>query len=197
MKLNTPNMLTLLRVVLIPLCLGIMLEESFPYRLYVALGVFLVAAFTDFLDGYYARKHNQVTTFGKFLDPLADKLLILGVLMVMIEMGTVSAAPVVVILARELAVTSIRLAAIEKGEVVAANKWGKRKMIVQIIAVSGLFVLQQLIWDGILPNNDLMFLCREVVLWIAALVSVLSGIQYYVANKGVLGFGEEQRMTFK
>lgn len=129
--MNLPNKLTLIRILLVPVTMALMLTNHF----YWALGVFIVASITDFFDGYIARKYNLVTSFGKIMDPLADKILVFGALLCFVEMGFVPAWCVAVILAREFFVTGMRVVAVDKGKVIAASWWGKIKTNVQIFAV--------------------------------------------------------------
>ena len=121
--MNLPNKLTLLRIVLVPVCMALMLTGHF----YIALGVFIVASITDFLDGYIARKNNLVTSFGKIMDPLADKILVFGALLCFLQLGFINSWCVAIILAREFFVTGMRVVAVDKGKVIAASWWGKVK----------------------------------------------------------------------
>ena len=129
--MNLPNKLTLIRIVLVPVCMALMLTGHF----YIALGVFIVASITDFFDGYIARKNNLVTSFGKIMDPLADKILVFGALLCFLQLGFINAWCVVIILAREFFVTGMRVVAVDKGKVIAASWWGKVKTNVQMFAV--------------------------------------------------------------
>ena len=124
--MNTANKLTLCRVVMIPIFI-VLLYLEFAGHLWVALAVFILASITDFVDGYVARHYNQVTDFGKFMDPLADKILVTAALVYFIPLGLAPAWVVILILAREFLVTSLRLIAAGKGIVIAADKWGKYK----------------------------------------------------------------------
>lgn len=129
--MNLPNKLTLIRILLVPVCMALMLTEHF----YIALGVFVIASITDFLDGYIARRDNLVTSFGKIMDPLADKILVFGALLCFLEMGFINSWCVAIILAREFFVTGMRVVAVDKGKVIAASWWGKVKTNVQLFAV--------------------------------------------------------------
>lgn len=129
--MNLPNKLTILRIILVPVCMLLTLTGHF----YWALGVFAAASVTDFLDGYIARKNNIVTSFGKIMDPLADKILVFGALLCFLQMGFVNSWCVMIILAREFFVTGMRVVAVDKGKVIAASWWGKVKTNIQMFAV--------------------------------------------------------------
>lgn len=170
-KLNTANSITLLRVgVLIP----ILILMQFPNRLayWAAAVLFVVAALSDFLDGYIARKWGQVTNFGKFLDPLADKLLICSVLIEMVGLGRVPAWVVILIIIRELAVTGLRAVAADNNVVIAADKYGKAKTVLQILAVVPLLIHFSF-WG--LPIHKIGIF----ILYIALLLTLISGINYF------------------
>lgn len=178
--MNLPNKLTLLRVILVPFFLLFLLGDFIPANYLWALLVFAVASATDALDGNIARKRNLVTTFGKFLDPLADKVLVLSALICFIELGLSSSIVVVIVIARELMVTSLRLVAVADGTVIAASIYGKIKTIVQMVSIVAILLalavcqLASLSFDVTLMSNILM--------WITAAVTVISGIDYLVKN---------------
>ena len=132
--MNTPNKLTLLRILLIPVFL-ILLYIPFSGRLYAALGVFILASATDALDGHLARSRNQITVFGKFMDPLADKLLVLSAMLYFTECGRMPAWAVLLVIAREFAVTGLRLVAVDNGRVIAAGIAGKIKTVVTMVSI--------------------------------------------------------------
>ena len=133
--MNVPNRLTILRVVMIPLFVVAMLWETLPYHEYIALALFVGACITDFFDGYLARKYNQITTFGKFMDPLADKLLVCAAMICFLanQQTQMPAWAVIVIISREFIISGFRLVAAEKGVTIAASYWGKVKTVVQMI----------------------------------------------------------------
>ena len=168
--MNTPNKLTILRVVLIPVFMLFTLYPVVPYSNFIALGVFVLAFLTDTLDGYLARKNGQVTNFGKIMDPLADKLLVTAALVCLATAGIVSPWVAVIILAREFIVSGIRIAAAAEGNVIAASVWGKIKTVWQFVALS----LALLCWE---PNWFV-----SAAMWIAALLTVISGIDYIAKN---------------
>lgn len=127
--MNTPNKLTILRILLVPFFVAALLLAVIPHHFLIAGLIFGVASLTDLLDGKLARKRGQITDFGKFADPLADKILVISALICFVQLGIIGAVPVIVLLFREFAVTSIRLVAASNGKVVAANLWGKAKTV--------------------------------------------------------------------
>ena len=133
-KMNLPNKLTLLRIILVPAVIAAILID-FPFHFLVAGILFGIAAITDALDGKIARRDNLITDFGKFADPLADKILVISVLVCFVKLNLCGAVPLIIIIFREFTVTSVRLVAAAKGNVIAANMWGKVKTVTQIIAI--------------------------------------------------------------
>ena len=127
---------------LIPVFLVFMLAESIPHRYLIAAVIFAAASFTDYLDGHIARRDGLVTNFGKLMDPLADKILVISALVCMVELGLTSAWFVIIIIAREFLVTSIRLLAVESGRVIPANNWGKAKTVSQMVAILAVLGMQ-------------------------------------------------------
>jgi CDP-diacylglycerol--glycerol-3-phosphate 3-phosphatidyltransferase len=172
--MNLPNKLSLLRILLIPIIIICLLQGSFIGEL-LALIIFILAALTDKYDGYYARKHNLITSLGKILDPLADKLLIIASLVVFIQLGKIAAWPVIIIIARELAVTGLRVIAANQGTVIAANNWGKWKTTIQIITVIALMLNPGLISLPMILINALIYL--------AVLITIYSGYTYFAGAK--------------
>ena len=182
--LNTPNKLTIFRILLVPLMVFFLVVEAISSRFLLALCVFIVASITDHLDGKLARKNNQVTDFGKFLDPLADKMLAMSTLICFVELRLVSAVPVIVILLREFIVTSLRLVAISAGKVIAANMWGKIKTATQIASII-VILLSQCVTQSNLLNPRVVhtiYLLNEVFIWLAVAASVYSGYVYVKEN---------------
>nr|WP_276208329.1 CDP-diacylglycerol--glycerol-3-phosphate 3-phosphatidyltransferase [Fictibacillus barbaricus] len=187
---NLPNKITISRIFLIPLFMIILLGgfdwgtwtiagEELPVTHFVAALIFIIASSTDWVDGYYARKYNLVTNLGKFLDPLADKLLVSAALVGLVELGAAPAWMVIVILSREFAVTGIRAVASAEGEVIAAGQMGKLKMWIQIIAISALLLHNlPFAWIG-LPF-------ATISLWAATLITLYSGWEYFVNSKHIL-----------
>ena len=171
--MNVPNRLTILRVAMIPLFVIAMLWQQLPYSDYIAGGLFIAACITDFFDGYLARKYNQVTTFGKFMDPLADKLLVMSAMVWFVEVGWMPAWAFFIVIARELAVTGLRLVAVEQGLVIAAGKSGKVKTASTMVCICLLLAI---------PNETLRLVCVAVIL----VTTVYSGVEYFVKNRQVI-----------
>lgn len=170
-ELNWANRITLLRIgAIVP----ILLLMQFPHRVtcWLAALLFVAAALSDFLDGYIARREGQVTNFGKFLDPLADKLLICSVLIRMVGLGWVPAWIAIIVVVRELAVTGLRAVAADRGVVIAADRYGKAKTVLQIVALAPLLVHFPV---GSIPVHELGIF----ILYIALLLTVLSGVNYF------------------
>lgn len=177
MEMNLPNKLTVLRVILIPVFLAALFFAPAPANRYAAVLVFIVASLTDLLDGKIARKYNMVTNFGKFMDPLADKLLVMSALVSMVALGDLAAWVVIVILAREFAITGFRTLAVEAGTVLAASWWGKVKTTVQMAMV--ILVLLELPFGFMRP-------IEVGLVGLAVFFTILSGVDYIVKNKDVL-----------
>ena len=176
--MNLPNKLTLFRVILIPFFVFFLLAPYFTgYGNYIAVAVFIVASITDFLDGHIARKRNLVTTFGKFMDPLADKLLVCSALICLIELDRLPAWIVIIIIAREFIISGFRLIASDNGVVIAASYWGKFKTTFQMLMVIVL----------ILDIPHPVFYWLGVILtYVSLALTVISLIDYIVKNKNVL-----------
>lgn len=177
--MNLPNKLTLVRILLIPVFV-VCFYIPIAYRLELAAGIFALAYLTDILDGALARKHNQVTTFGKLMDPVADKLLTCSAFIMLVAEGLLSPIAAIIVLGREFLISGFRLVAIDAGQVIAASWLGKLKTITQCIAV-----ILLLVW----PIINLPFLRLDiVVLWISVAITVWSGIDYIRKNKGHVNF---------
>ena len=176
--MNLPNRLTLFRVILIPFFVFFLLAPYFTgYGNYIAVAVFIVASTTDFLDGHIARKRNLVTNFGKFMDPLADKLLVCSALICLIELDRLPAWIVIIIIAREFIISGFRLIASDNGVVIAASYWGKFKTTFQMLMVIVL----------ILDIPHPVFYWLGVILtYVSLALTVISLIDYIVKNKNVL-----------
>lgn len=172
--MNLPNKLTLIRIVLVPVTMALILTRHF----YIGLAVFVIASVTDFFDGYIARRDNLVTSFGKIMDPLADKILVFGALLCFLQLGYINAWSVAVILAREFFVTGMRVVASSKGNVIAASMWGKIKTNVQLFAVITGFVTFGL---GSAPA----LIVGKCAIYFAAFFTALSWAAYIIENKEV------------
>lgn len=187
---NVPNQITITRVALIPVFMIFLLApmnlgkitiigDSFPVTHFIAGVIFIIASCTDWVDGYYARKHNLVTNLGKLLDPLADKLLVAGALISLVELGYAPAWMTVVILAREFAVSGLRQIAAADGLVLAASRIAKWKTTIQIIAIAAL-MLHNIFFAAM--DFPFAYLC----LWLAVIITIISGLDYFVKNKRVI-----------
>jgi CDP-diacylglycerol--glycerol-3-phosphate 3-phosphatidyltransferase len=178
--MNLPNKLTLFRVILIiPFVIlllgGRLLPSISAYSDYIALVIFIIASLTDLLDGKIARKYNLVTNFGKFMDPLADKLLVCSALICLIDMGRIPAWIVIIIISREFIISGFRLIAADNHVVIAASYWGKFKTTFQMIMVCLM-----------IANISVLSLLTTVVMWVALALTVISLVDYIVKNKGVI-----------
>ncbi len=182
--MNLPNKLTIFRIILIPVFLVILLcPLGLPpgFNRYISLGVFIIASLTDCLDGYIARKYNLVTDFGKFMDPLADKLLCSSAMIALIDIpDAVVSLPgvvVIIIIAREFMITGFRTLAVEKGVVIAASKWGKMKTISQMAMI--IILLLNI-------DNSFMKVLSAAIIVLAAALTIISAVDYLYKNKEVL-----------
>lgn len=197
-KMNLPNKLTVFRVILIlPFVLLLMgsfqgwgifrnlfgAESYLPE--YLALAVFIVASLTDMLDGKIARKYNLVTNFGKFMDPLADKLLVCAAMIVLVEMGRIPSWIVVIIISREFIISGFRLIASDKGVVIAASYWGKFKTTFQMIMICMMIVQDAPFFAG-LGGGKAFGILTAIIMWVALALTVISLVDYIVKNKDVM-----------
>lgn len=181
--MNLANKLTILRIFLVPVFMLFLLIDM-PYGEYIATGVFVIAALTDMLDGHIARSRNQITKFGKFMDPLADKLLVSSALIVLVEMNRLSSWIVVIIIAREFAITGLRILAASEGITIAASWWGKFKTISQIVTIIVLLLnnFPFSIWN--IPVD-------KISVSLALIFTIISGADYLIKNKQVFMVGEK------
>lgn len=173
--MNLPNKLTMLRVIMIPFFIVFLLVPITSYDKWIALAIFIIASLTDLLDGKIARKYNLVTNFGKFMDPLADKLLVCSALICLIELGKIPAWMVIVIIAREFIISGFRLVASDSGVVIAASYWGKFKTTFQMAAVCLL-----------IADIAALQVLTQIILWIAVVLTVVSLVDYLAKNKEVM-----------
>ncbi|WLR43481.1 CDP-diacylglycerol--glycerol-3-phosphate 3-phosphatidyltransferase [Bacillus carboniphilus] len=185
--MNLPNKITISRIMLIPIFMILMLvdfnwgtiqvgNEALPISHLAGAILFIIASTTDWIDGHLARKHNLVTNLGKFLDPLADKLLVSSALIILVQLRLAPSWIVIIIISREFAVTGLRLVLAGSGEVVAANMLGKIKTWTQIVAVSALLLHN-------IPFNLIHIPVATIFLWIATFFTVISGWDYFAKNK--------------
>ena len=181
--MTTANKITMLRMVLVPV-LVILMYWNFPGHIYWALAVFIIASISDFLDGYIARHCNQVSDFGKFMDPLADKLLLIAAMMIFVEQGYMPGWALLIVVARELAVTGLRLAAVANGRVIAAAWSGKIKTTVTmfgIVLMLAFGIPKEISW-------------LNTLIWVLILITtVWSGCEYFIKNRDVLQHSDGER----
>ena len=174
--MNTPNKLTILRMIMIPFFVFFMLADMGNAGKYTALVLFIAASLTDTLDGYLARKYNQVTNFGKFMDPLADKLLVCSALICLMDVGKLPSWAVIVIISREFIISGFRLVASDNGIVIAASWWGKSKTISQMVMI----ILMIADFGGVFGTLE------TILLYVAVILTVVSMIDYIWKNRQVL-----------
>lgn len=197
--MNLPNRLTVLRILLAPVFVALILSPGLPLHYFWALLVFAAASITDRLDGKIARERNLITNFGKFLDPLADKILVIFALACFVSLGLSNIWCLLIVVAREFMVTFIRLLAVENGVVLAANKWGKTKTVSQIVAIVFILVFQSLF--EILAANGAVVLggtfagmnastavsvAGNILIWVSTFFAMISGGIYLKQNFSVL-----------
>ena len=173
--MNQPNKLTLLRIILVPVFIVVLMLGHY----YSAAIIFVVASLTDMLDGKIARKYDLVTNFGKLMDPLADKLLVMSALICLVELGDIPGWMAIVILGREFAITGLRTVAASSGIVIAAGWTGKIKTVLQMIAVT-LILLRN--WPFVYTGIPM----DQIVLWAAVAMTIVSGVEYIVKNRHVI-----------
>lgn len=175
--MNLPNKLTILRIILIPFFLVSLMIDAIPYGNIVAVAVFVVASITDTLDGQIARKYNLITNFGKFMDPLADKLLVCSAMIALIEIGRIPAWVVIIIIAREFIISGFRLVASDSGVVIAAGWWGKIKTVVQMVMII-----------VVLCNFKFRFfeIIEQILIYASLILTLVSLVDYLIKNKNVL-----------
>ena len=195
--MNLPNKLTIFRMILVPIMviipfLGIKTEVlGIPLTYIIIDLIFIIASITDKLDGYLARKNNQVTTFGKFLDPLADKILVLAAMMMLVEMAKLPAWIPIIVLAREFIVSGYRLVAVEQGgKVIAASKWGKLKTVTQMFAIILAFLDLHAFGDcfnGTLQGGDFVLnFVVTIMMIIQVIATIFSGVDYLKGAKELI-----------
>ncbi|MGN0165118.1 MAG: CDP-diacylglycerol--glycerol-3-phosphate 3-phosphatidyltransferase [Lachnospiraceae bacterium] len=182
--MNLPNKITVFRVILIPVFVVLLMVEQIPYYNFIALGVFVLACVTDFLDGYIARKYKLVTNFGKFMDPLADKVLVCTAMILLIELDKIPSVIVAIIIAREFIISGFRLVASDNGVVIAASYIAKFKTTAQMLMC--IFMLFTV--DGSYDGAFFRFInvLGEIFMWIALVLTIASLIDYIYKNRQVL-----------
>ena len=186
--MNLPNKLTVARILLVPFFVAVLLID-FPLNNLAALALFGAASITDLLDGKIARKQGLITDFGKFADPLADKILVISALLCFVQLGLCDCVAVIIVLFREFTVTSIRLIAASKGKVIAANIWGEVKTVTQMVAIICVLVMQIILDIGALGValpcclRCIFYWTGEGLIWVSTLFTIISGIIYVKQNK--------------
>ena len=177
MKMNVPNCLTLLRILMVPVFVVFMLVDIFGAAdQYIAGVIFILASITDTLDGYLARKNNQITVFGKFMDPLADKLLVCSAMICLVELRLLPSWIVIIIVGREFIISGFRLIAAERGIVIAASYWGKFKTVSQMIMV----ILLVFHFGGFFD------ILEQIFIYLSVILTVISLVDYMYKNKDIL-----------
>ena len=174
--MNTPNKLTLLRVILIPFFVICMLAVSAGWGKWAALAIFVIASLTDTLDGYLARRDNLVTNFGKFMDPLADKLLVCSAMICLVDLERIPSWVVIIIIGREFVISGFRLIASDNGIVIAANYWGKIKTVCQMVMIIVV----------IADRGGVFGIVEQVLIYLSLLLTVISLATYLWDNRKVL-----------
>lgn len=199
--MNLPNKLTVLRILIVPFMVATLLID-FPFHMLISGVLFGIASLTDYFDGKIARERNLITDFGKFADPIADKILVISALVCFLSMGLCNPIIILIVLFREFVVTSIRLSAASNGTVVAANMWGKVKTVTQMVAIIAVFVFQVVLevleYFATYRNvalesistylkieflTEVFFYIGEVLMWISVVFAVISGLKYVLDNK--------------
>ena len=175
--MNLPNKITIFRVCMIPVFLVFYLVDAIPFHNVIALAIFIIACLSDALDGYLARKHQLVTNFGKFMDPLADKLLVCTALLCFLDAGTLPLLVVVVIIAREFIISGFRLVASDSGLVLAASYWGKFKTASQMVMCVLLILHLEFRWFAVL---------EQIFIWLSFALTIISLLDYLVKNRSVI-----------
>lgn len=183
--MNLANKLTILRVVLVPVFMAFLLAKGIGYQI-AALAVFIIASLTDMLDGKVARRYNQMTTFGKFADPLADKMLTTAAFLVFMQQGIIDVWAVMIILLREFAVSGVRLAAAGEGKVIAASFFGKFKTVAQMAAIIITMLINIIVMSGNLITRSVGNHISAALIWISVVFTVLSGADYIIKNWGLM-----------
>lgn len=194
MKLNLPNVLTISRIIITPIFLAVILMESLPHRFLIACLIFSIGSITDAVDGHLARKNNQITNFGKFLDPIADKVLTTSALLAFMSMGLCSIWIVMLVLTREFAIASVRMIAASNGVVIPANIWGKIKTVTQMVFTILIMLLSEAYYIAERSYAELfarlpdLSLISNGLLWITAIFTVISGVIYLIDSRKIIDF---------
>lgn len=188
--MNLPNKLTIFRMILTPFFLAVIISESIPHHFIYGAILFGIGSLTDFVDGRIARKYNQITVFGKLADPVADKMLTTAALLAFMKFGLCNIWIVMIVLIREFAITSFRLAASAQGVVIPANIYGKLKTISQMVFTLIIMVLGELVFIKVLPETFNFPLVSNILLWITAVLAVISGVVYIKQSVKLIDFSK-------
>lgn len=194
MKLNLSNIITVARIIITPVFLAVILMDSLTHRFLIACIIFTIASISDAADGYLARKNNQVTNFGKFLDPIADKVLTISALLAFMSMGLCNIWIVMVVLTREFAIASVRMIAATNGVVIPANIWGKIKTVSQMVFTILIMLLGEAYYIVEKSNTELLVklpdlsLISNGLLWVTGILTVISGWIYLNESKKIIDF---------
>ncbi len=184
--MNLPNKLTVMRVILVPFFIFFLLTDIVPLSPVWAMIIYIIASITDALDGHIARSRNLVTNFGKFLDPLADKVLVISALVCFIGTGHVSSVPVIIIIAREFMVSGLRLVTAGEGVVVAAGIWGKLKTAFTMVSIIAILFFNILFGKDPASYDTWLIITEQALIWISAALTVISGGIYLGAYKSYI-----------
>lgn len=184
--MNLPNRLTIIRALLVPVFLLFLLVPAIPMHYLWAAVIFSIASITDWLDGHLARKNDNVTNFGKFLDPLADKVLVTGAIIAFVALDLAGPVPVILIVARDFLVSGIRLSAMSSGgKVIAANWWGKVKTALQMSVITAVMLFCHMFENNAAAFQAVARISRAAM-WVIALFTVVSGLVYLVQNRNLI-----------
>ena len=194
MKLNVPNLLTIARVFITPIFLTVILMDTLPHRFLIACIIFSIGSITDAIDGHLARKNNQITNVGKFLDPIADKILTTSALLAFMSMGLCNIWIVMLVLTREFAIASVRMIAAAGGVVIPANIWGKIKTVSQmtftilIMLLGEAYYIVETSYAELFARLPDLSLVSNGLLWITAILTIISGVIYLNDSKKIIDF---------
>ena len=181
--MNTANRITLIRIAMIPVFLFFFLTDIVPFSNYIAVLIFIIAAATDSVDGHIARKYNQITDFGKFIDPLADKILVVSALVGMVYFRQISPIAVIIIIAREFIVTGLRIVAISSGKVIAAAFSGKLKTVTQIVVIVCI-----MLFTPLADKFAILKVISYIGEWAMVAITLYSGAEYLIKNKHLIDY---------
>lgn len=182
--MNTPNKITCFRIILVPFLVFFLLKNDWKYSPLIALSIFILASVSDFLDGYIARKNDLITNLGIFLDPIADKILVISTMVCLIPLGECHPAVVIIVIAREFIISSLRSLAASSSVVIAAGKSGKIKTAFQMIAIITILLLQCI--DRITEINLHINIISNILMWLTVIPTVISCIEYIVKYHDVI-----------